>query len=780
MGKLSSITGRATAFFYGMALATALAACGGSGGGGAAPADDPATSTPPPSSAGITVSPTSGLTTSEAGDTATFTVVLDSRPAADVTIAVSSSDESEGTASPASLTFTTSNWNTPQTVTITGQDDAIDDGDVPYSIILAAAVSPDPDYNGKDPADPAVTNTDDDTAGITVSPTSGLVVDENGNTATFTVKLNSEPTAQVVIAVASSDTNEAAVDKATLTFDSSNWSTAQTVTVTGQQNNHENGNQGVTIQLTVPSSADTVYAALDPDDVSVTNIDLTEPYSVTPMVDSGYGHTLVLASNGTVWGWGSNSHGELCTGDTTPRVYPVPVNGIRKAKQVTAGYYFSLMLKDDGTVWGCGYNAHGELGQNKTTDPLNPPYGETTPGVASALQDAGITASHIAAGATHALAIDENGQVWAWGANTSGQLGDASTTPSTTPVAAAGSVANATVSSLAAGHSASHSVALDGNGHVHTWGSDYSGQLGNGATTGDVATPADISTSGALLNKTITSISSEFESVMALDNTGQVYAWGRNDDYQLGDGSGANQDAPVAVTALTGVRTIYAGHDKGLAIMEADGSIQAWGDNSDDGFGGANRRGQLGTGDTADKTTPTAASGWGTSADSITGGLDFSVTLNSDGSLLSSGENLGGERLGRTTAGDYDSTPGNVIDGGYDSGAAKPSACSSDQKFYANRPVISGYPVGSTTLYGATITVENPAGGDITGYIYQINSGVLQGDPNGIAISTPITIPSPNLDPANTGTNNPTIKVWGIHANGTVDCTPTTVSWFVQ
>ena len=86
---------------------------------GVVPAGSPATPF-----AGITVTPTSGLTTTEAGGTATFTVVLTSRPVADVTIGLSSSDTTEGTVSPSSLTFTSANWNIPQTVTVTGVDDA--------------------------------------------------------------------------------------------------------------------------------------------------------------------------------------------------------------------------------------------------------------------------------------------------------------------------------------------------------------------------------------------------------------------------------------------------------------------------------------------------------------------------------------------------------------------------------------------------------------------------------------------------------------------------------
>src|SRR5437764_672366 len=93
--------------------------------------------------AGITVAPVAGLVTTEAGGTATFTIVLTSQPTADVTIGLSSSDPTEGRVSPAGFTFTTANWNVPQTATVTGIDDAVQDGDIAYTIATAAAASTD-------------------------------------------------------------------------------------------------------------------------------------------------------------------------------------------------------------------------------------------------------------------------------------------------------------------------------------------------------------------------------------------------------------------------------------------------------------------------------------------------------------------------------------------------------------------------------------------------------------------------------------------------------------
>jgi hypothetical protein len=114
--------------------------------------------------AGITVNPTSGMTTTEAGGTATFTVVLNTRPLFNVTIGLSSSDTTEGTVAPASLTFTFANGTTPQTVTVTGVNDSVVDGDVGYTIVTAAATSVDPIYDGRNASDVSVTNIDNDVA----------------------------------------------------------------------------------------------------------------------------------------------------------------------------------------------------------------------------------------------------------------------------------------------------------------------------------------------------------------------------------------------------------------------------------------------------------------------------------------------------------------------------------------------------------------------------------------------------------------------------------------
>jgi SdrD B-like protein/Calx-beta domain-containing protein len=223
--------------------------------------------------AGVDVSPTSGLETTEAGGADTFQIILTSKPTADVTIALASSDTSEGTVSSESVEFTPVNWNTPQTLTITGQNDAVDDGDANYTIVTAAATSNDLKYEGMGVDDVSVVNRDDDTAGIEVSPTSGLETTETGGIDTFEIVLTSQPTADVTVGLTTSDTGEGSVSAESLVFTSSNWSTPQTVTVTGQDDAVDDDEVSYTIVMAAASSSDSKYAGMSVDDVSVVNRD---------------------------------------------------------------------------------------------------------------------------------------------------------------------------------------------------------------------------------------------------------------------------------------------------------------------------------------------------------------------------------------------------------------------------------------------------------------------------------------------------------------------------
>jgi probable HAF family extracellular repeat protein len=138
--------------------------------------------------AGIRVRPTPGLTTTEAGGTVQFEVKLNTQPTADVTIPIASSDTTEGVVSTSSLTFTPDNWNTYQTVTVTGVDDPVYDGNIPYKVTTGPAVSADPAYNSLSGADLSLANLDNDPPTV-LTINSVTVTEGNSGTvaAVFTV-----------------------------------------------------------------------------------------------------------------------------------------------------------------------------------------------------------------------------------------------------------------------------------------------------------------------------------------------------------------------------------------------------------------------------------------------------------------------------------------------------------------------------------------------------------------------------------------------------------------
>src|SRR5205823_9902186 len=119
-------------------------------------------------------------------------------------------------------------WNVAQTVTVTGVDDAVNDGNINYTIITAPSSSADGQYNNIDAADVSVTNADDDAPGITVVPVGGLSTSEAAGTATFQIILNSQPTADVTLNLSSSNTGEGTLSSNSVVFTSANWNVAQT------------------------------------------------------------------------------------------------------------------------------------------------------------------------------------------------------------------------------------------------------------------------------------------------------------------------------------------------------------------------------------------------------------------------------------------------------------------------------------------------------------------------------------------------------------------------
>ena len=190
--------------------------------------------------AGVTIS-TDALELTEGGSQS-YTVVLDTEPAADVTVAIQVPDNADIAVDQTALTFTADNWNTPQTVTVTAAHD--DDAVAADPVTLTHTVSGG-DYEGLAAASVEVTITEDDTPEVSVSETA-LTITE-GDSQSYTVVLDTEPAADVKVAVAVPEDAEVAVDETTLTFTADNWNTPQTVTVTAAHDDDAVDDEPVTL-----------------------------------------------------------------------------------------------------------------------------------------------------------------------------------------------------------------------------------------------------------------------------------------------------------------------------------------------------------------------------------------------------------------------------------------------------------------------------------------------------------------------------------------------------
>ncbi len=248
----------------------------------------------------------------------------------------------------------------------------------------------------------------------------------------------------------------------------------------------------------------------------------------------------------------------------------------------------------------------------------------------------------IAAGELHTCALTDQGGVKCWGSNYSGQLGDGSTTfRSTTPVDVVGLASG--VQAIAAG--GDHTCALTDQGGVQCWGDNYSGQLGDGSTT-DRTTPVDV----VGLASGVQAIAAGIWHTCALTDQGGVQCWGSNSAGQLGDGSsGNNRTTPVDVVGLpNGVQAIAAGGFHTCALTD-QGGIQCW---------GYNGRGQLGDGSTTDRTTPVDVVGLASGVQAIAAGYWHTCALTDQGGVQCWGDNLWGQLGDGSTT---DRTPVDVV-----------------------------------------------------------------------------------------------------------------------
>jgi alpha-tubulin suppressor-like RCC1 family protein len=261
---------------------------------------------------------------------------------------------------------------------------------------------------------------------------------------------------------------------------------------------------------------------------------LTDDINRVIAVAAGYDHSLALDKNGNVYAWGDNAYGQLGIGSTTDKKVPTQIDDLDDIVAISAGYYHSLALKADGTVWAWGYNNKGQLGIGSTSTAKTPVQvlGKGGSGYLT-----GIVA--ISAGYNFNLALDKDGNIWAWGDNSKGQLGNGSTTTSKTPVQVS---KIDDIAAIAAGNL--HSLAMDSDGNVFAWGDNSYGQLGVGSTT-----TYKIPTSVNDISD-ITSIAAGNSHSLAIDDSGDVYAWGYNNKGQLGLGSTTTYKSPQKVGRL--------------------------------------------------------------------------------------------------------------------------------------------------------------------------------------------------------------------------------------
>jgi len=327
-------------------------------------------------------------------------------------------------------------------------------------------------------------------------------------------------------------------------------------------------------------------------------------------VAAGRAHSLVLCSDGTLAAWGNNTYGQLGTTGAANGVVAVDQTGVLAGKTViavAAGDYFSLVLCSDGTLAAWGYNGDGELGNNSTTD-SRVPVAVSMAGVLS-----GKMVVAVAAGSYHSLALCSDGTAVAWGYNTSGQLGDGSTTTRDVPVQVntAGVLHNKIVIAVTAGDA--HSLALCADGKLATWGSNAKNQLGNLMPTSmerystvpvAVATYEPGMGPTGIFSKTVTAVAAGYGTSLVLCSDGTPAAWGDNAYGELGNRIyplSWKSYIPVPVTmtgALTGKKVIAvsSGEFHNMALC-SDGTLAAW---------GRNYYGDLGNTTTVDSSVPVA------------------------------------------------------------------------------------------------------------------------------------------------------------------------------
>ncbi len=278
------------------------------------------------------------------------------------------------------------------------------------------------------------------------------------------------------------------------------------------------------------------------------------------LIAAGGAHTCALTAAGSVLCWGYNGYGQLGNGSFTSSSVPVQVSGLTSGVAALAvGRDHACAITPAGGVVCWGFGGYGQLGNNSLASSSQP--------VAVAGLSSGVVA--VAAGEYHCCAVKAGGAVQCWGLNDAGQLGDDSTTNSSIPVDVIGEAAGITAITAGGRHTCARSSA----GGVQCWGANSSGQLGNGSTSPSWTPFVVFGLSS------VRAVSAGGSHTCALTSTtGAVWCWGANGNSQIGDGATTNRLSPVQVAALTSsAAAIAGGGAHTCVVMSGSGASKCWG-----------------------------------------------------------------------------------------------------------------------------------------------------------------------------------------------------------
>lgn len=298
-------------------------------------------------------------------------------------------------------------------------------------------------------------------------------------------------------------------------------------------------------------------------------------------VSSGAFSSYTTDSKGNVYAWGNNYEGQLGIGSSELTVAtPTIISKLSNVTSIAAGKEHALALTEDGKVYAWGNNVFGQLGTGNSLTLKN----TTEPVEVSALSDKHVTG--VFAGEDTSFAVCQDGTLYGWGMNYVCQLVDADLDYKDIPGQI--NIPDMKVLSIAAG--SGHTIALcyseaEGKTSLWGWGNDGQAQLGTGDLGSIHSTPVRLT---FFDNLNIKEISAGNSHTLALSDDGSVYAWGNNESGQLGTGGGAYGLSPERVQNIPFMATICAGYDFSAAAT-ADGTLWAWGSNA---YGQINQNGE--------------------------------------------------------------------------------------------------------------------------------------------------------------------------------------------